>query len=254
MISPTTPQLRFENHNNFTLVGLDWGDVQHSNIVAVLESVITEFYSVLDKNIIPKHSLFITPREDHPQFNKYEAYDVIGLSAREQLWGRYSYQFSHELCHFVILSDWFEQQSKFGWFEESMCEMASLFVLEKMSQTWETRPPYQNWAYYAGHFAEYINSTIDEYRIDPTQKLSEWISENIEDLEHGRYIRAKNIFVSLKLLPIFKENPDLWKTIQYLNLIDVDDEMVFIDFLTAWKNVLPLNLASIFILIEKTFL
>jgi hypothetical protein len=111
----------------------------------------------------------------------------------------------------VIFTDWFETNSKFGWFEEALCEMASLFVLQKMATGWVKSPPYVGAELFAANFPPYIIYIIALHKLDSSASLNEWLNLNLPALEQDRYKRTHNIFVSLKLLPLFSTIPDLWK-------------------------------------------
>ncbi len=243
----------FDHYKNFSLLNDNWGIGRSEDIIKVLENVIQHLYPVLDQSLIPNKAVVVRHGAGNPLLNRSEIVDYIYLSAHDMHWAQYSYQFSHELCHFIIDSDWFESESKFGWFEEAICEMASIFVMRAMSQTWLTTPPYPNWRDYATSLADNIETNIQAHAIDLTKPLSEWFSENISELETNRYLRSKNIYVSLKLLPIFNLNPELWSVTQYLKFIKIHDHLSFKDFLLAWKEVLPEGLSKSFKQLEDVF-
>lgn len=68
---------------------------------------------------------------------------IIQLSAIDNAWEKFTFQFAHELCHYTCH---FERRrgsvNQNAWFEESLCEAASLFVLRAMAATWSHSPPY----------------------------------------------------------------------------------------------------------------
>ena len=78
---------------------------------------------------------------------------VILLSARDRHWAQYAYQFSHEMGHVLCGSR--DGSVAQAWFEEAFCTALSIWVLERMSVSWRTNPPYSNWADYATALAEY---------------------------------------------------------------------------------------------------
>ncbi len=66
---------------------------------------------------------------------------IVELDVRGRYWSQYAYQFSHELCH--ILARYEKSRGRQNrWFEESLCELAALFTLRRMSESWQTSPPY----------------------------------------------------------------------------------------------------------------
>ena len=61
-----------------------------------------------------------------------------------------------------------------------------------------------------------------------------------------RYKRTENCIIAIKLLPIFTDKPDLWKSIQYIKEISVTDNMDLGQYLSDWKKLIPLDLHSDF--------
>jgi uncharacterized membrane protein YjjP (DUF1212 family) len=53
-------------------------------------------------------------------------------------WCQFIYQFSHELTHFVIRSYKKDKDKYVKWFEETVCEAMSLFVLRFLSENWQS--------------------------------------------------------------------------------------------------------------------
>ena len=64
---------------------------------------------------------------------------VMLLNTEETYWSQYAYQFAHEFCH--ILCGYDEDYKGNQWFEEAICETASLFALRAMARAWEHDPP-----------------------------------------------------------------------------------------------------------------
>ncbi|MCP6756902.1 hypothetical protein NL533_35270, partial [Klebsiella pneumoniae] len=71
---------------------------------------------------------------------------VLKLDTSNTFWSQYAYQFAHEFCH--VLCGYREDDPGTQWFEETLCETASLFVLRAMAREWKTAPPYPHWKDY----------------------------------------------------------------------------------------------------------
>src|ERR1039457_6669456 len=56
----------------------------------------------------------------------------IHLTAENDDWCKHVYQFAHEMCH--VLAQFQQYQHCNQWFEESVCEAASLYVLRIISE------------------------------------------------------------------------------------------------------------------------
>ncbi|GAG03367.1 unnamed protein product, partial [marine sediment metagenome] len=126
-----------------------WGDAGVQNIQKLLLSAGNELWKHFPgrrlRPIIIRHS------DSGPivLFRQGPAGEyIVKLDAEGRHWAQFTYQFSHELCH--VLTNYEKKASpKNRWFEESLCEMASMFVLRRMAVTWQTSPPYPNWKSFA---------------------------------------------------------------------------------------------------------
>ena len=58
---------------------------------------------------------------------------VIQLDTHDRYWAQYVYQFAHELTHVAAKFKPWNHPNK--WFEEALCEMASIYSLRVMSET-----------------------------------------------------------------------------------------------------------------------
>ena len=80
----------------------------------------------------------------------------VRLNTGNTYWSQYAFQFAHEFGH--VLCGYREGERCNKWFEESLCETASLFALRGMSLTWKSDPPYPNWKSYAPALRDYAKS------------------------------------------------------------------------------------------------
>ena len=161
-------------------------------------------------------------------------YDVR-LNTGELFWSQYAYQFSHELCH--ILCNYREGKNPNGWFEESLCELASIYSLRRMAETWVTDAPYKNWRGYSKSLHQYAQNLMDKTRVP--KDLGMWYRLNRELLKENATIREKNRVVSLAMLPIFEADPNIWGSIAYIN--DAEDRagLDLPGYLQAWHRNAP---------------
>lgn len=251
--------MNFTTHKNFNLVPSSWGAGQPQDIAALLDSVITDFYSNLDIGKISTMPVLVlstltrNPPTNNPEIIKTGKLVLIYLSTQDRLWSQYSYQFSHELCHYVIDYDFPPKNDRFGWFEESLCELASLFTLNKMSITWLTNPPYAHWTGYSASLKTYVDEMTTKPENIIAKPFNEWFADNLSELYKDRYKRAENLIIAVQLLPFFSATPGLWKTIQFIKKIVITDDMTFELYLSEWKKLIPANLHSSFDDIIKLF-
>jgi hypothetical protein len=201
-----------------------WGEARVEDIEAVLNSVaailLEHFPSRRLNPIVVTHSSErpITLYRKAPG-NAYQ----VQLSAKDDYWPRYAYEFAHELSHILMNYDHHAdaRATAFNqWFEESLCEAASLYALKRLAFTWEVRPPQPQWASYAPEFERYVERFLNERhrQLPPDVKLAEWFRQNEQTLRETPYLRDRNEIVANLMLPLFEENDALWESIGYLNL------------------------------------
>ena len=142
---------------------------------------------------------------------------VIQLSARDRRWSQFAFQFSHEFCH--ILSGYERlRNSPNNWFHEALCELASVFTLRRMAETWPANPPFQNWSDYACSLADYAAERLshEKSQISQGETLRRWLSAREDELRDNPYQRQLNAVVAYSLLPLFEANPTGWNAIRSL--------------------------------------
>lgn len=187
--------------------------------------------------VVPAPLDDLTPRTLHRSSSNEPI--CIQLTACDQRWAQFAYQFSHEFCH--VLSDYERlRESPNGWFHEALCELASVFTLRRMAERWLTCAPYPNWAEYSDSLLSYADDCLsrEDLRLPVDTTLSAWLSKEEETLRKDRYLRDKNAVVAYALLPIFEPNPGGWNSIRNLP----DSAASFRDYLHHWyKAVDPVD-------------
>jgi hypothetical protein len=158
----------------------------------------------------------------------------VKLDTGGRLWAQYSFQFSHEFCH--ILCDFKEHENPNHWFEESLCEMASVFALRRMSETWKTKAPYPNWKDYAQHLRTYADERSALARIPDGKAFLQWFAENEADMRLNPTDRTRNNIVAGVVLPLFEAQPEMWEAVSYLNTEKLTKLYSFKQYLEAWRK------------------
>lgn len=236
--------LAFEKDSNFSLIPDGWGDAIPENLIQVLRSCRDCFFDNLDNSILPRKTIVVCKSSwDYPVTFKYEHGDQIQLNSQNSFWAQHSYQFAHELCHHVINTPSIQDvdNARFGWFEETLCELASLCTLYKMSDQWSISPPYPNWKDYSKSLFEYANNIINAPE-NNVKIFNDWLNDNFDSLYSYRYDRNLNRIIAVKLFPAFGTNPRMWRLIQYLNKIEYNESTSFEEYLGMWKSFTPSHL------------
>jgi hypothetical protein len=161
----------------------------------------------------------------------------VRLNTGGLLWAQYTYQFAHEFCH--ILCEYDEDENPCKWFEESLCELASLFVLRRSAETWKTKPPYPHWKDFAPHLTAYADQRITEAPLPPGRTLAAYYRENAEAFAKNATDRPKNTVVAVQLLPLFEKSPERWAAVGWLNREKLDKTYDFTRYLAAWHRNVP---------------
>ncbi len=167
---------------------------------------------------------------------------LIELTASGADAGPYVYEFAHEFCH--VLSNHerhphHDVTHNHQWFEEALCEAASLYTLKTLAQAWQTAAPNTELAAAAPQLRQIAERFEQESHrsLPPGTTLASWFRASGEQLARGAYQRDSNEVVANLLLPLFEENPDLWEAIGFLNL-DAPGT-TFQQYLQTWLDNAP---------------
>jgi hypothetical protein len=218
-----------------------WGEARTEDIETVLHSVA----GVLLEPFPGRHlnAILVAHTDRHPLTlfergpqGEYQVY----LSARGRHWAHYAYEFAHELSHILSNYEHFalsEAATGNQWFVEALCEAASLYALKRIAYVWEVSPPHPRWRAHALTFAEFAQRLINERhrRLPPGTSLAAWFEQKERDLRRNPYLRAHNEVVANVLLPLFEDNPEIWRAIAHLPATGAR----FRDYLSAWRANAP---------------
>ena len=202
-----------------------WGDASAEDIERVLYSVAAELAPYFPRRTLPV--IRVQHGDDAPAA-LYEKVSngqyVILLTAKDRYWGQFAYQFAHELCH--VMSNFDNSDARLAhvkdpnqWFEESLCEAASLFALKQIAATWEIAPPYPHWKNYAPAMRRYADKMLEEShrKLPQDLTLAIWFAQNENAVRDNPYLRAKNEVVASRLLNLLEQHPEQWGALAYLN-------------------------------------
>jgi len=164
---------------------------------------------------------------------------IIKLNTHDTYWAQYAFQFGHELCHVLCRFD--EGDRGNLWFEESICEVASLYVLRSMADEWQTRPPYPNWKSFAPKLAEYADKRLAERKLPEGKSLSVWYRAEAAALRGDPVNRDRNRLVAGALLPMFEKSPEHWAAIAFLNQQKTAGVQTFEAYLQNWQDRSPVE-------------
>jgi tripartite-type tricarboxylate transporter receptor subunit TctC/ABC-type nitrate/sulfonate/bicarbonate transport system substrate-binding protein len=166
----------------------------------------------------------------------------IELAAGGNDAGAYVYEFAHELCHVLANHERHPHHAvtrRHQWFEEALCEVASLYTLRALARAWQHAAPSAALAAAAPQLEQIAERLQQEThrRLPAGSTLASWYRASSEALGRGAYQRERNEVVANLMLPLFEENPELWEAIGFLNL-DAPGES-FQQYLQNWLDNAP---------------
>ena len=216
-------------------VDINYQNCKHSSlteqVIRTLTTTIIYLYNLNFKKLPKSHKIFIDPTFVYPQ--AYKSARMILIACDPLYYSQFAYQYCHELCHLMIDDEVFED---YRWFEESLCELASIYFMPLISDEWMRN--HINFAtsdgrLYAPLFVEYSNNIMskDLYPFD-LRELSNEKSEISKCLKENPYHRDLNKYVAIKLLPYFKEIVNLWEFVPSIGSIQTS--MPFPEFIESW--------------------
>ena len=222
------------NEGRLTVVNGNWGQASLTSILAVLESAYCTLTSAF--GFRPDAPIRVCRwRQDHPLVACDRRPYQIFLNTGNTYWSQYVFQFSHELCHVLTRFERYREH-RHKWFEESLCELASLFVLQRLADDWKHQPPSAVYraAEFAPHHRTYALSREQQHSASVGGDLPTWFAANIGELEANRYDRVRTGVVATALLPLFLEDPSLWEACRRLNSWDPTGGETFGGYLDSW--------------------
>ena len=161
---------------------------------------------------------------------------IVRLDTGDRAWAQMAFQFAHEFCH--IICNYRDVDNPQLWFEETICEVASLYSLRRMSENWKVNPPYSNWKGYSAALSDYANTRIASQQ-EKKQSLAEFYRDHATALEASGTNRELNNFIAVKLLKHFEGTPSGWQAVRYLNLGEASENKSFKTYLSGWYRRVP---------------
>lgn len=205
-----------------------WGKAPTSNIARLCANVALHFQEQLREEHRINGKLTIVYR--NPPLAYYRSFFggdpdeyQIGLAISTTFWDKLAYQFGHEFCHIMQNHDALHianPDNENYWFHEAICELANVWVLLQMGETWEKRPPYSNWVSYRHNLTNYARNLLAKPETQYTGSGADWLSEWEDNLRKGyragffTYARVSQL--SYKFLPIFEEDPEAWNAVRQM--------------------------------------
>jgi hypothetical protein len=137
---------------------------------------------------------------------------TIELSAYDNYWSKYLYQFSHEFGHIMCNYDWPDDAAnRFRWLEEACCGGVALYCLERLGQMALADPstPLRD---YGDQLLGYIAETRRSYGVIPSDtSLGDWYRLRARRLAGLRGLTSDNMPLPVGSRPASASGPPAWR-------------------------------------------
>lgn len=220
--------------SEITICNANWGATSLSAIRGVLESVLGVLTAPFAR--VPAEPIRVLPWfGDSPSVAEDQRPYEVFLTARNRNWSRYGFEFAQQVCHILTNYDNCKGH-RHKWFEETLCQVASLFALHRMADSWVESPPptVPEAAEFAPYHREHAERIERQHEPPPPADLPEWLREEIYRLEADSADRTRTMTLAVALLPEFRRDPSLWADCGALNTWDAHGDRDFTAYLDSW--------------------
>lgn len=192
---------------------LSFGNVDYETIQGLLNMVDNNMSIALEIPPFSTCHCITVYKKEHPMCSKLGNAHLISLSVEGDYWCQWVYQFAHEYCHHLINGALTGEWSKLLWFEETVCELSSLYNLLLM----ESYCDKVGLNSYTPGVKKYLEDLLRKNTL--IYKLSQnggWLKQYENLLSEGGYHRELYNAIAVRMFPLFINNPKLWKMILHI--------------------------------------
>lgn len=192
-----------------------FGNTNYEVVRLLLYMVDVNMMSAIERPFFSTRRCIVVPTEDAPMCSKVGEEHIIFLNVKENYWCQWVYQFAHEYCHHLIDGTLTGEWSNLLWFEETICELSSLYNLNKMVDFCSTN----GLPGYSSSVQVYLGNLLTKNNAYNLNASGGWYLEKSEILKNEKYKRDLYNAIAVMMYPLFVKNPTLWKLI--LNIGDI---------------------------------
>ncbi len=229
-----------QKHYSIQVADGGWGGANLDDLNAVYHSAINEIAVHLDAADLAFEPIRIQHGNRNPVVNYSRSVRgeiIVELNAKGNRWSQHAYQAAHEFCH--ILCRYKKADRSNLWFEESLCELASIYALRQMAITWKTDPPYPNWKDYSKSLESYVSDVENNHNSIGSEDFLTWFNQFEPELRSNPTRREDNGRIALELLPLFESYPAGWQSLPHLNTGPGEKEQTFYLYMKNWHTNTP---------------
>lgn len=177
----------------------------------LLYMVDVNMMTAMNKPFFSTKNCVVSYTTNDPMCASIGAYHLILLNVQDNHWCQWVYQFAHEYCHHLIDGALSGEWSRLLWFEETICELSSLYNLFMMESFCRDN----GLASYEASVKSYLDNQLNN-KGKPVYRLNAsggWYEVYSEVLSSEGYKKDLYNAIAVLMYPVFVENPCLWKII-----------------------------------------
>lgn len=194
-----------------------WGNYDREVVHDIINTIEINFSAALCTEPYSSCRCMIDHWEDNPEIRKLTDCHFIYLSSKGNYWCQWIYQFAHEYCHHLINGEMTGEIVGLKWFEETLCELSSMYHLQKIYDSWHSFPLFSEQYLYSPSLQGHIrNIYSDNYPLYAASTRPGFLCSWLPILEQSKYHRDYYNALAFRMLPLFLDNPHLWKIILHI--------------------------------------
>ena len=196
--------------NNMYLSEEGFGQFNFDIVCDLLKHVDIWLSDALGRPPFSSGTVAVVHGDENPMCCKHESIHVILLTAEDDYWCQWVYQFAHEYCHHLIDGPLDGELHGLKWFEETICELSSLFCLHRMADYCNSHanPCLDLYHPLVQNYLEYLLRGEED-----GVPLHLYMQRNLHLLTQPVYHRDIYRDIARRILSLFVDCPSLWRII-----------------------------------------
>lgn len=187
-----------------------FGNTNYDVVRALIYMVDNNMMEAIGQPYFSTKQCLVVPTEDVPMCVKAGEQHIIFLATKDNLWCQWVYQFSHEYCHHLIDGSLSGEWSDLLWFEETLCELSSLYNLNKMISYCANNGLQRYVPSVKSYLENLLTKNNDKYKLSAG---GGWYKQYEASLKKEEYKRDLYNAIAVLMYPLFIDTPNLWKLI-----------------------------------------
>lgn len=196
-----------------------FGTPDYDVVQSLMNMVDMNMMSALGRSFFSTKPCVVIHTNGNPMCSDCGTFHRIQLNTGDNYWCQWVYQFAHEYCHHIINGSFSGDWTDLLWFEETLCELSSLYNLHEMIGFCKNKGLFG----YSLAVEEYLNELLTKNSLDyPISADGGWYPDYLEllskktDASKDGYRRELYNVIAALMYPLFLENPCLWKLILHI--------------------------------------